>query len=326
MRVLVVGGVTIDQIAKIDVPIASGVSGRKLAASAMLRCVGGGGANAAACFRKLGLGVSLLAAIGDDESGREVNRWAHTRQIALLGAPVARATGMAQIVVDSAGDTLTVAERGANQLLDLAALPNSLQGEYHAVYVSSIPESAAQQLASVLAPLAQKGLKIAINPARHLLTHGATALMRLATLSPLLCLNLDEANVLAASLSAGRTLYESDAELLCRDLTAHGFTRVVITDGARGATLLKDGVPFQQPAPHVSPMSTLGAGDAFHATLFGEMLAGAETVRALRHASAQAAAVVAALDAQSGLLDRTAVALRARALFQGAWPVPAMTI
>lgn len=311
MRILTIGGVTLDHIAKVDGTLASLSPGEKLAATAMTRAVGGGGANAAACFRRLGHTVSLVAALGEDAPCRDVAEWAQLRRVDVVAQHVDEPTGLAQVLVDGEGEALIVAARGANQSLSLSRLADLAFSAFQGVYVSSIPATTAHTLADVLAPMLRAGAQLAINPAAHLLTGGVPALLALRPFAPLLCLNAAEANRLLATLATDEA--PANPNELCAALAAYGFSKVAVTLGKEGAIARIGGKTYHQSAAPCKVVSSLGAGDAFHATLFAHLLEGMEPARAMRHAASQAASVVATLDSQSGLLDRVALELRERA-------------
>jgi 2-dehydro-3-deoxygluconokinase len=76
------------------------------------------------------------------------------------------------------------------------------------------------------------------------------------------------------------------------ELAALGPTEVVIKDGPRGCTALIDGTRFTLPAPSVTVVDPVGAGDAFVAGYLAERLAGAAPEQRLRTAIAAGAFAV----------------------------------
>lgn len=71
---------------------------------------------------------------------------------------------------------------------------------------------------------------------------------------------------------------------LAARLAAFGPAQTVIKLGERGAVALIDGVPYEQPAVPITPIDTVGAGDAFVAGYLAELVSGADVAQRLRTA------------------------------------------
>jgi ribokinase len=72
-------------------------------------------------------------------------------------------------------------------------------------------------------------------------------------------------------------------------LFALGARAVVVTEGAKGATLHEAGRTVHIPPVPVEPIDTTGAGDTFCGSLCARLAAGDDLVTALNRASAAAA-------------------------------------
>jgi 2-dehydro-3-deoxygluconokinase len=91
----------------------------------------------------------------------------------------------------------------------------------------------------------------------------------------------DEARILAP---------EADSpENLARAIAGMGPGQVIIKLGARGCVAFVDGVLYSEPALPITPIDTVGAGDAFVAGYLAELLAGREPTTRLKTASAAGA-------------------------------------
>jgi 2-dehydro-3-deoxygluconokinase len=91
-------------------------------------------------------------------------------------------------------------------------------------------------------------------------------------------------------------------------LAALGPAEVVVKDGPRGCTASIDGTPFTVPAPTVSVVDPVGAGDAFVAGYLADRLAGASPEQRLRTAVAAGAYAVTVPGDCEGLPTRAELA------------------
>ena len=108
-----------------------------------------------------------------------------------------------------------------------------------------------------------------------------------------------------ATLAVGRG---SDVELAER-LCAVGPEQAIIKLGERGATALISGVTYRQDAVRVSPIDTVGAGDAFVAEYLSELLAGKGPQECLRIATTVGAFVCLVAGDWEGLPRRHELSL-----------------
>lgn len=117
----------------------------------------------------------------------------------------------------------------------------------------------------------------------------------------------DASHVLASHGGAAQMTGEDDP---IRALTAlEGMTsgRVAVTVGADGVWWNDGGEPRRLPAPAISPVETLGAGDVFHGAAALAVAEGATMEAALRFASAAAALRCTLTGGWAAIPDRTAV-------------------
>ena len=92
------------------------------------------------------------------------------------------------------------------------------------------------------------------------------------------------------------------------DLLHHGGGRVIVTRGARGATLYQRGVELARAAPpRVTAVDATGAGDGFVGAVVVALLEGMEPADALRFACAAGALAATRPGAQSSLPTRDEV-------------------
>jgi len=76
---------------------------------------------------------------------------------------------------------------------------------------------------------------------------------------------------------------------------------IVIKQGPRGATAWRDGERFHAPAPKVTVIDTIGAGDAFNAGYLAARLAGCDLAAAVGEGVAVASAAVSTSPREYGV-------------------------
>lgn len=228
MNVTVVGSVNLDLVAAVPrLPAA----GETLTSTGLIRIPGGKGANQALAVRRCGLPVQLVAAVGTDPQADTALKLLGREGVGLDRLQrVTEPTGLALIAVDTAGETTIVVVPGANAALQVDA--EDVAGADAVLTVLEVPDQAVTAAA------------------RH-----ATGLFVLnaAPARPVPPEVLDRADLVVVN----RAEYAA--------LPGLGTARAVaITDGPRGAVLLRNGSRVAAAVPpQVSAVDGAGAGDAF---------------------------------------------------------------
>ena len=239
-NVVVIGSLNIDytlRVTRIPAP------GETLTARSMFSCLGGKGANQAIAAARAGAKVALIGCVGEDESGTRYlealkNEGIDIRGIERSSTP----TGVAFIVVDDAGENSIIVNPGANHEVTKA------QVERHAALIREADALLLQlecplpvvRFAAEIASAA--GIRVILNPSP--LTEAFLA-ERFEV--DVLIVNEGEAQRLAPN----RKLQEAK----CRQL--------VITRGGGSTLHVTEGGQVEYVPPKVSPVDTVGAGDAF---------------------------------------------------------------
>jgi ribokinase len=290
--ILVVGDLVTDVLVEHDGEIRAGSD-----TDAAIRVAGGGqGANTAAWLSHAGHEVTLIAAVGDDQAGRD-----RVAELTAAGVRCAVQTlpGVATgsvVVLTGAAERTMITDRGASLLLEprhvTAAITAAPAGSH--LHLSGYPLLHAGSRPAGLAALAAasaKGLTVSVDAASAapLRDAGAGAFLDWVRETDVLLCNADEADVLAGpgggAGQAGR-------------LTAH-VRNAVVKQGAAGAVWAgRDGTVCSVAARSVPLKDPTGAGDAFAAGLLTAWCAGEGPAAALEAGSALGAAAVSRIGAR----------------------------
>jgi ribokinase len=266
MQVTVVGSVNLDLVATLPrLPQA----GETLTATGLTRVPGGKGANQALALRRLGLAVQLVAAVGTDANAGSALELLRAEGVGLDRLRrVAEPTGLALIAVDTAGDTTITVVPGANAALQVAA--EDVARADAVLTVLEVPDHAVTAAA------------------RH--TRGLFVL-NAAPARPVPAEVLRRADLVVVNKAEHAALPELR--------TAQA---LVITDGPRGAVLLRKGrqVAAATPPP-VDAVDATGAGDAFIAAAVAGLLDGQPDAALLARACAAGALAATRPGAQPSL-------------------------
>jgi len=259
--IAVVGSINLDLVARCErLPRA----GETLTGATFERVPGGKGANQALAAARLGAGVSLTGAVGDDSFADEALALLREGGVDLAGVRRLREpTGVALILVGADGENSIVVAPGANTLAQ------------------------AGELTEVDSVLCQ--LEIPIETAADA-----------AAQATFFCLNAGPARPLPQELLASVDLlvvnrYELEAIGQFNGLTA-------LTLGEEGAVLLEGGREIARARPpRVEAVDGTAAGDAFTACLLVSILEGRPRDESLRRACAAGALAASRPGAQPSL-------------------------
>ena len=218
--------------------------------------------------------------------------------------------------------------RGANTLLE----PKDIRKDALAVdlvYVSSLSNESADCFPRIVEEAKAAGALVAADPGIRQLSARQGAFRDIIGRIDILAINRHEAEALvpwlvSLSVETGPPLAQSPGapipELARRGFTGGGFELsllgffhvlqklgprwVVVTDGRDGAYIGTPSGVMHCPAVHVAVVGTAGAGDAYNSTFAACIAEKVLEDEAALFAAANAAAVVAHLDTQTGLLGR----------------------
>ena len=275
MRITVVGSINVDMVATApSLPRA----GETVTGAVLARHPGGKGANQALAARRLGAEVALIGAVGEGPLSDEALVLLEEAGVDLKGVGSAEGTptGVALIAVDPSGENQIVVASGANGQARPEHRPARIEDPLIAelnLPVETVEAAVGRATGFVCANLA---------PARPV----SEGLLRRCDL---IVVNETEAAFYGDALHSGGG-------------------QVVITRGAKGASLYKRGaVVAEVGAPLVEAVDATGAGDAFVGAITVAFLEGQPVDAALRFACAAGALAATVAGAQPSLPTREQV-------------------
>jgi len=267
---------------------------------------GGGAANAAVCFSKLGLRTAAISRIGGDEDGRAVlgNLKKNRIDAKFVQTDKKAKTGFSFIVTfGSAREHTAFLYRGANDGLRIK--DQELRIKTGWFYVSSLPGDGWR---GIMDKVAAHRAKLAWNPGARQLKAGLAGLKKYLGKTDIFFVNKDEAIELALSLSKykkAKAAWLNKPENLLKVLAGYGSKILVITDGARGAYAYDGKKIYYQKALSQKVIDTTGAGDSFCSSFTaGCILYHGNIVKALKLGAINSAYNLTMVGAQEPLLTR----------------------
>ncbi|HEU4346177.1 MAG TPA: carbohydrate kinase family protein [Actinoplanes sp.] len=282
MTVVVVGDLVTDVVVVHDGPIETGTD-----TPATITSHGGGqGGNTAAWLAYAGSAVTLVAAVGDDLSGRERIAELEAAGVRCAVRAHEHATTGTVVVLATADERTLITDPGACLLLDPADVTGAIQDTTHAthLHLSGYPLLNEGSRAGALAALAaarDRGLTISVDAASAapLRRVGSPAFLDWVRGIDLLLCNADEARVLAVGGGAAAL--------------SHVARNVVVKLGPDGAVWHgRDGALRLGTSSRVPMKDPTGAGDAFAAGLLTAWLSGSSPEEALKAGAALGAEAV----------------------------------
>ena len=276
--------------------------GAKLEVDTLKVEVGGGGANSAVAFARLGFKAAALCRVGKDLAGEQIKQsLLHEGVITnhLVTDP-AHPTGQSFILLAPNGQRTAMAYRGAAAHFVLEDIDEELVRHSEWVYLSSIGGNQAV-LTRIFALCHLHKVKVAWNPGSKELAHGQRFLTPLLQQTDILLLNREEAALLTD------LPHHATHDILERLISFISKGMVVVTNGSDGASAFDGDHIETLPGNEVLVVDTTGAGDAFGSGLVAAHAGGASIDHALSFAIANAESVIGQIGAEPGLLREGAL-------------------
>ncbi len=277
-RLLLIGDVMTDVIVRPVGPLARGSDRRASIAVEP----GGSAANQAAWLASFGVAVDFVARVGAADVEAESGRLSRAGVTPHLAGDPDRQTGRLVALIDPNGERSFFTDRGANDALVAADVPDALIAGASHIHLSGYSFFAPSPRAAVLDVIRRAGATpVSVDPAsaEFLREVGPEAFLAWTKGAAILFPNGDEAAVLTGA---------GDPETQCARLAAI-YPLVVLKRGASGAVAAAGATRWRVAAPAIEVVDTTGAGDAFVAGFFAARLQRDEIEMALDRAVAAGA-------------------------------------
>ena len=271
--------------------------GAKVLADKLHFTFGGGAANAAVSFAKLGLKTAVICRVGKNDNGRQAvqNLQSKRVDISFVKIDPKNHTGFSVILTVSniAKEHIVFSYRGANDKLKDADLPLG-QINTRWFYVASLPKTGWEK---VINKIVATGSNVAWNPGSSQLADIAKVKKLLPHIT-LFNVNRDEALEFKKL---------KDIKGLLKHIHDLGPKVVAITDGPNGAYAFDGQTYYYMKAKSKNRADTVGVGDAFNSAFTAAIVYKKSVKEALRWGINNSGSVITKIGAQNGLLTRRQV-------------------
>lgn len=279
--------------------------GGKIEIPAPIFTIGGGALNAAVTFARLGFRVASSFTVGKDHEGKMIRAALKTESVtAFPRTSREHHTAYSTILLSDRGERTILVYRGASEEMGRAR-SDLMDARYAYIVPGAFPFP---RVAALFRKLHERGVCIAMNPSGHYIAMGAKKMRPLLEQLTVLIINREE----AASLSGAS--YDDESHIM-QTLQTMTPGIIVVTDGARGVTVVCDGQSYHAPIfkeQHL--LDRTGAGDAFGSGFVAGLMHGRKVVGdklgvediqyAIRLGSANATSVVERVGSTPGILTK----------------------
>lgn len=277
------------------------VPGETVSGGRFAQYPGGKGANQAVAAARAGARVEMHGCLGDDAFGRERLASLEAAGVSVAGVRLVAgvASGIAQIVVDRAGENTIAVAPGANLSFDGTTIdvPVPVAGARAvSLFQNEVPQGATERLIA------------RAHAAGHLVIWNLAPTMArdplpgtLAAIDYLVCNANELAMVSGGTAVEAERMDDAQIDRRAAAVRARGVRTLLVTLGSRGAILVGPGGTARQDAFRVASVDTVGAGDCFCGVFAAGLAAGLTEAESLGRASAAAAISTTRRGAQDSL-------------------------
>ncbi len=316
MTITVIGGATRDiyflsSEFKVEADQLKLAWGEKLVADDLYTSVGGGGANAAVGFARLGLDSRLVSQVGDDSFGRRIKHNLETENVdlRLFKIDSKTKTSTSSLLTVPNQDHTIVMYRGNNDNLKFSTKEEEQVFKTDWLYLTDLAGESKTMVEQLAEKAKNSNVKVAFIPGQHQLERGIGELQKILKNTDIFILNIWEAGKLLNTKIACSPQkieecdkFEPTVDDFTKKFTDMGAGISVITKDICGVSAYDGKTAYSVPAPDTEVVDTTGAGDAFACGFVSEIAKGSNIKKALNLGSRNAGSVIANYGAQTGLI------------------------
>jgi sugar/nucleoside kinase (ribokinase family) len=314
--------------------------GKKITVDSVHSFAGGGAANTATSFSRLGFDTQAFFKIGTDATGDFIIEQLKKEKVHLdhIIRTANEQTGTSFIIPCPSGDKSSLVYRGSNLTLTQKEIPLACIEQCDQLYVTSLSFNLAKLLPYIVKHGKKHGALVAVNPGSNQVRNGAADLIEALPYIDTLILNSYESKLLMSSLIQNKAehaihpkvtplkkskrmplllqqasmLQEScfSLPLYFREILSQGPSIVVVTNGAEGVYAAHGNTIYFYPSPTIKVVSTVGAGDSFGSAFIASLLQGKTIEQALIAGTLNSSSVLGHIGTQVGLLTKKEMAKR----------------
>jgi sugar/nucleoside kinase (ribokinase family) len=268
------------------------------------RYFGGGASNSAINLSRLGFKVASLSMVGEDEIGFKIlaNLKENKIEPGFIEINKKNDSGFS-FIINNKKDRIIFTYRGSNDYFSVSKKQEKIIKLANWIYLTSLPVNCQESLERIFL----NKNNIAWNPGLAQLSKGVVPIKKFLKNTEIFILNKDEALELIKKTKKFFNLKNSfldDAKNLLKILKDFGPTKIILTDGVKGAYFF-DGINFyhQKIINKQNRIDSTGVGDAFGSTVVGCLLKlGGDYKKAMYLGVKNVSSVVSLAGAQNGLL------------------------
>lgn len=286
--------------------------GAKTEISDFTRALGGGAVNTATNLANLGLKVSTIIKLGNDELNNVIKLKLAKSGIDIMNIIDSNKhlTGFSIILVSFQGDRTVLAHRGANAHVNEKEVNFEAIKKARWVYLSPLSGESNKILDKIANFCEENKINLAVNAGTTALKKGEKYFSKILKTAQIVVMNKEEASLVTKiqvrpdtkEYKFSKEKIHPDIVNMLKKLKGNAQTIVVITDGKNGVYCYDGSSIYICPIYPSAVTSTLGAGDAFSSTFCASMDKFNDISKSLQLASINSASICKHFGAQDGFL------------------------
>lgn len=299
--------------------------GGKVIVDNVIETFGGGAANTAIAFSRMGFNSSFVGKVGAEYGDKVVKNFKKSGvNTNFVKTTTKDKTAFSTIINTFDGDRTVLGYSGANKYFNYKDLPLNELKDADWFFLNHLTEENSKIPGEILKILNKNpNIKLAWNPGHEQLVQGISKWKKLLNRTEILFLNKEEAALFSKTpymlagikkddpechIHVARNFlppYADDVSAIMLKFFKTGVKNVVITDGKNGSQASDGDRIFFSPVFSHKRIDTLGAGDAFSSGFTSSVILGKSLKDSLIYGTLNANSVINHFGAQDGLLTKS---------------------